>query len=120
MFCVLASGATLHVLGIPTIPMPDALLSELPFFANVRTPSRAIVFVYLFLAIGIGHATSLAWQHRHRRPVRWGLVAAAALMVLDFYPFHLEITPVSCAPRASTHPRRSRAGFRHSEPAVRL
>ena len=99
LFCVLASGYKLHVLGIPTIHMPDALLAKLPFFANVRTPSRAIVFVYLFLAIGIGHAASLAWQHRHRRPVRWGLVAAAALMVLDFYPFHLEMTPVSCDPR---------------------
>jgi hypothetical protein len=98
VFCVLASGASLYVLGRSTIPMPDALLAELPFFANVRTPSRAIVFVYLFLAIGIGHAASLAWQHRHRSPVRWGLVAVAALMVLDFYPFHLYITPVSCPP----------------------
>lgn len=98
VFCVFASGASLHVLGERTIPMPDALLSELPFFANVRTPSRAIVFVYLFLAIGIGHAVSLVWQHRHRLPVRWALGAMAALMVLDFYPFHLDITPVSCAP----------------------
>ena len=98
VFCVFASGASLHVLGKSTIPMPDALLSELPFFANLRTPSRAIVFVYLFLAIGIGHAASLVWQHRHRPPVRWGLVAVAALMVLDFYPFHLAMTPVSCPP----------------------
>jgi hypothetical protein len=64
----------------------------------VRAPSRAIVFVYLFLAIGIGHATSLVWQHRYRPPVRWGWVALMALMVLDFYPFDLAITPVSCSP----------------------
>src|SRR5262249_12777999 len=98
VFCVFASGASLHVLGMRTIPMPDALLSELPFFANVRTPSRAIVFVYLFLAIGIGHAASLVWRHRHRPPVRWVLVAAAALIVLDFYPIRLTMTPVSCHP----------------------
>jgi hypothetical protein len=96
VFCIVASGASLHILGKGTIPMPDALLTKLPFFRNVRDPSRAIVFVYLFLAIGIGHATSLIWRHRHRPPVRWGLVAVAALMVLDFYPFHLAITPVSC------------------------
>ena len=78
--------------------MPDALLSKLPFFANVRGPSRAIVFAYLFLALGIGHATSLVWQHRHRLPIRAGLVAMAGLMVLDFYPFHLLMTPVSCPP----------------------
>jgi hypothetical protein len=98
VFLVFASGDSLHVLGIRTIPMPDALLSKLPFFANVRTPSRAIVFVYLFLAVGIGHATALVWQHRHRLPIRWGLVAMAGLMVLDFYPFRLLMTPVSCPP----------------------
>jgi hypothetical protein len=98
VFLVFASGDSLHVLGIRTIPMPDALLSKLPFFANVRTPSRAIVFAYLFLAVGIGHATSLVWQHRHRLPIRWGLVAMAGLMVLDFYPFRLLMTPVSCPP----------------------
>jgi hypothetical protein len=98
LFLVFASGNSLHVLGIRTIPMPDALLSKLPFFANVRTPSRAIVFAYLFLAVGIGHATSLVWQHRHRLPIRWGLPAMAGLMVLDFYPFHLLMTPVSCPP----------------------
>jgi hypothetical protein len=98
LFAVLASGDSLHVLGKRTIPMPNVWLSELPLFRNVRTPSRAIVFVYLFLAIGIGHAVALVWQHRHRPPVRWGLVVVVALMVLDFYPAHLAITPVSCPP----------------------
>src|SRR5262249_20575070 len=98
VFCVLASGDSLHVLGQRTIALPNALLSELPFFANVRTPSRAIVFVYLFLAIGLGHAVSLIWERRHRPLVRSGLVAVSALIVLDFYPFHLAITPVSCPP----------------------
>src|SRR5262249_10463176 len=51
LFCVIASGDSLHMLGKPLIPMPDALLSGLPLFANVRIPSRAIVFVYLFLPI---------------------------------------------------------------------
>jgi hypothetical protein len=64
----------------------------------VRTPSRAIVFVYLFLAIGLGHAVSLVWKDRHRPLVRWGFAAASTLMVLDFYPFHLAITPLSCPP----------------------
>jgi hypothetical protein len=98
VFCVFASGASLHVLGKRTIAMPDALLSELPFFGNVRSPSRAIVFVYLFLAIGIGLAASFVWPHRNKLSVRWALVAVAALIVLDFYPFHLDITPVSCPP----------------------
>ena len=97
-FCIFASGDSLHVLGHRIIPMPDAALSKLPFFRNVRTPSRAIVFVYMFLAIGIGHAAALAWRHRQRPMVRWGMAAVAALIVLDFFPAHrLAMTPVACS-----------------------
>ena len=98
-FCILASGDSLHVLGHSTIPMPDAALSRLPFFHNVRTPSRAIVFVYMFLAIGIGQAFAMAWRHRQRPMARWGMAAVAALIVLDFFPARsLSMTPVACSP----------------------
>jgi hypothetical protein len=98
VFAVVASGDTLHVLGFRTIPLPDALLSGLPLFRNVRAPSRAIVFVYLFLSIGVGLAASLAIRHWSRPLVRWGAVAVAALIVLDFFPRHLTMAPVSCPP----------------------
>jgi hypothetical protein len=98
LFCILASGDSLHVLGRRTIPMPGQLLSSLPFFGNVRTPSRAIVFVYLFLAIIIGHAGAVAWQLRRRPAIRWGAPIVVALMILDFYPAGaLGMTPVSCS-----------------------
>jgi len=97
VFGILASGDRLQVLGIRTIPLPDFVLSRLPFFRNVRAPSRAIVFVYLFLAIGIGHAMKLMW-HRHPRPAaRWGVAILAALMVADFLPARpLAMAPVVC------------------------
>jgi hypothetical protein len=97
VFGVLASGSYLHVLGNGTIPMPDALLSKLPFFKSVRVPSRAIVFTYLFLAIAIGHAVALAWQHSTRPLSRCVAAVIAALIVLDFYPAQLSFTPVSCS-----------------------
>jgi hypothetical protein len=98
VFCIFASGDSLHVLGHRTIPMPNVALSQLPFFSNVRTPSRAIVFVYMFLAIGIGHAAALAWRHRQRPMVRWGMAAVAALIVLDFFPARrLAMTPLACS-----------------------
>lgn len=97
-FCIFASGDSLHVLGHSTIPMPDAALSYLPFFRNLRTPSRAIVFVYMFLAIGIGLATAVAWRHRQLPIARWGMAGVAALIVLDFFPVHrLAMTPVVCS-----------------------
>jgi hypothetical protein len=101
VFCVLASGDSLHVLGFHTIPLPQAILSKIPFFKNVRTPSRAIVFAYLFLAIGVGYATSLAWRERRRFSYRVALPVFAVLMLFDFYPFALATTPITCSPGLS-------------------
>lgn len=97
VFCIFASGYYLHVLGKSIIPMPDAILDRLPFFRNVRTPSRAIVFVYLFLAIGIGHAIALLWDRRRQPAFKWSLLAVIALIVVDFFPANLKATPVSCS-----------------------
>ncbi|MGA2399056.1 MAG: hypothetical protein ABSG30_13460 [Steroidobacteraceae bacterium] len=99
VFCIFASGDSLHVLRHRIVSMPDVLLSNLPFFKNVRTPARAIVFVYLFLAIGVGSAGALAWRSPPRHIRRWGVAVVAALIVLDFYPAHrLPMTALACSP----------------------
>ncbi len=74
---------------------PTPLLDRLPFFANVRAPSRIIVFTYLFLAIGVGFAAATALRER-RRIWHVAVAATAALILLDFYPAHLAATPVAC------------------------
>ena len=78
--------------------MPGMVLSHLPFFKNVRTPVRAIVFVYLFMAIGLGHAVEV-WARERGRPIGRTLVAAltGVLLVMDFFPFGLATTSTSCA-----------------------
>lgn len=96
-FCVIASGDYLHVAGASTVPMPGFVLSHLPFVRNVRTPSRAIVIVYLFMAIGVGHAVALL-SVRERPLARAAVVGLIALIILDFYPSRLESTPFVCAP----------------------
>ncbi|HEY3785390.1 MAG TPA: hypothetical protein VGL55_08930 [Steroidobacteraceae bacterium] len=99
VFCIFASGDSLHVLRHRVMPMPDVLLSQLPFFRNVRTPARAIVFVYLFLGIGVGCAAALAWSRPARSASYWLAMAAAALIVLDFYPAReLPSTALVCSP----------------------
>jgi hypothetical protein len=99
VFCIFASGDRLHVLGHRIILMPGIVLSHLPFVSNVRTPSRAIVFVYMFLAIGIGHAAVCARQHWQGRMARWGMAAVTLLIVLDFFPARrLAMTPITCSP----------------------
>ena len=98
-FAVLASGKSLHWAGT-TLPvhMPDIVLARLPFFANVRTPARAMVFVYLFLGVGVGVAITA--MRKISRPILAGagLSLVAALMLLDFYPAHLQTTKMNCTP----------------------
>jgi hypothetical protein len=97
-FCVIASGDCVHIGGQPTIlHLPTVVLSKLPFFANVRTPSRAIVFVYLFAAMGIGSAFALLLRDASRLR-QFAAAAIAALIFADFTPAHLASTPVGCDP----------------------
>lgn len=117
LFGLLASGEHLHILGQTAfggnhsygryvaehyglqirIPLPDLLLDRLPFFKNVRTPSRAILFVYMFLSIGVGYAISVIWRWRHQTWVGKSVVAALVLVIaLDWYPRPLPSTPAVC------------------------
>jgi hypothetical protein len=102
VFAVLASGRLLHVFGYRTIPLPDLLLSHIPFVKNVRTPSRAIVLVYLFLSIGIGYAVSTIWRTRRATWTgRGAVIVLALLLAVDWYPRGLPSTPVACLPAYS-------------------
>jgi hypothetical protein len=99
-FAAIASGDCLHVGGhvLTWMHMPSAALSKLPFFANVRTPARAVVMVYLFLGLGVGQALLLAFS---RPPlVRAAAVFAAILMLVDFWPAPsaIALTPATCPP----------------------
>jgi hypothetical protein len=99
LFVVLASGDHLRFLGHKILPMPDLVLADVPFFRNVRTPSRAIVFVYLFLAVLV----SIAAQFLIRSSINARLLQRATvigtlmLIAVDFYPTRLDITPFSCS-----------------------
>ncbi len=102
VFAVFASGSHLHVLGRSTIPLPDLLLSYLPFFKNVRGPARAMTLVYLFLSIGVGYAISTIWREHGATWIGRGTITVVVLlMALDFYPLGLPGTPVACLPAYS-------------------
>ena len=95
-FALLAAGEALHIAGIVTfVHLPDVVLDKLPFFANVRSPSRAIVLVYLFLSIGIGLATA-AVLSGGRVASEIAAAGMALLIVVDFYPAQLSATPAVC------------------------
>jgi len=92
-FAVIAGGEALHVAGhVTPLHLPGVILAKLPFFANVRTPARAMVMVYLFLGLVLAQASVMAL--RYRKPVL--LTAVAALILLDFTPTNLSATPAAC------------------------
>ena len=107
LFGVLASGEHLHLLGHPfivrlfgryRIPLPDRLLDLLPFFKNVRTPSRSILLAYMFLSIGVAYAISVIWREHSGTWLGKTVVAGLALvMALDWYPRPLPSTPLVCS-----------------------
>jgi len=110
-FYILAAGDTLHAAGRPGPPLPDLLLERLPFFRNVRTPSRAIVFVYLFLAIGVGQAIALLQTFKRPLP---GLAAglASILVVVDFLPVRaMPMTSLASSPASEIIRRDPERGF---------
>jgi hypothetical protein len=95
-FTVIAAGETLHVGGYVTpLHLPGVILAKLPFFANVRTPARAMVMVYLFLGLGVAQACVMAFRH-HTGTARASLALAAILILLDFTPANLATTQASC------------------------
>jgi hypothetical protein len=99
VFAACASGSFLHFLGYAFFPMPDLLLSEVPFFRNIRAPSRAIVLVYLLSAVIVSMALKLLTRQSEKSPVlrRIMVTGILALIVVDFYPVHLDMTPFSCS-----------------------
>jgi hypothetical protein len=100
VFCILACGNRLHVLGHDTIPLPGAALSWLPLASLMQAPSRAIVLVYLLLAVAIAEAVRAVSQDR-RRLARGTAAGLMALIVADYVPARtlaptLAMTPVAC------------------------
>ena len=106
-FAVLASGDALHWAG-QTLPvhMPGIVLSQLPFFANVRTPARAVVFVYLFLGVGVAGAIA-ALKMQRQIWTRAAVTVLAFLMLLDFAPARIATAPLACAPELNVLARDS-------------
>lgn len=97
VFAALAAGDLLHAFGYNLgVPMPGILLSHLPFLANARTPSRLVVFVYLFLSVGIGYALTLLLRARPGWGARAFVAGFAAVSLIDLYPAHIALANARC------------------------
>jgi hypothetical protein len=94
-FGIWALGPYLRVFGRHTgLYLPEVLLRYVPIVANARIPGRAIVMVYLAVAMLLAIAVASSWLGKRK-----AVVAALGVFVLaDFQPalplFRVTIPPV--------------------------
>lgn len=98
VFAIMACGSSLHILGFDysQIHLPYNALTILPFFSNLRSPSRIIVLVYLLLAIAVGYTLAKIAQTPPTGRGKLYFAVLSLLILIDFYPAALETTPVRC------------------------
>ena len=106
-FALFAGGRFLRILGVGVpVFLPTAVLEYLPLFGMIRTPSRAIVYTYLFLAIAVARIMPQMMGMRRANSnivgvKRWaGLIPMAMVPAIwfDFLSINKESTPVVCPP----------------------
>jgi hypothetical protein len=108
-FLVWAAGSHTYVAGQNTgMIMPATLLRFVPFVANARIPGRAMVVVYLALAV-LAAIGVTGWRRRSSRPA---LVAAAVLTLalIEVLPTPLPLVRVVCPPLYQTLRERPERG----------
>jgi hypothetical protein len=89
-FTLVALGPILTVAGADTgLRLPVILFRYVPFVANARMPGRAIVGVFLALAMLLALRMSTARGWLERPSVQWALVA---LVAFDFWDAPIPIT----------------------------
>jgi hypothetical protein len=97
LFFIWALGPHLMIFGVNTgLPLPTAVLRYLPIISNVRMPGRAVVVVYLSLAV-LSAVALASWRARPAAP-RWLAVTALLLVLIDFAAPPLRMTELPESP----------------------
>ncbi len=94
---ILSMGRWIYVYGweAPVI-LPYNVLASLPFFSNLRAPSRHMVYAYLFLAILTGIGLRYLYRLRAWSPrVAVSFTALSLIIVADYYSYDKRMTPVA-------------------------
>jgi hypothetical protein len=91
VFVVWALGPHLMAFGVNTgMILPQALLRYLPILSNARIPGRALVVVFLAIAVLAACAVSV-WRRRSTLPA-WAMAALMVGVVVDFLPAPFPLT----------------------------
>lgn len=98
-FMILSFGSYLHIAGqMLYVPLPTLLSEYIPLLKHVRTPSRAVIFVYLFAGVSVAMIVEYLFMKKRRTIAMITLCLLSLITFIDFYPSKLESTPVICPP----------------------
>jgi hypothetical protein len=100
LFFVLLTLPATRVYGHDRLHLPTALLHFVPFFNNIRCPTRWIMMVGLFLPILTFSALEAAWTPRLAAASRTALsLLLAGLVLFEYWPTPYERTSPATVPR---------------------
>lgn len=112
LFMLFSLGSWLHISGrMTSIALPTKLTEYIPLVKNVRTPSRAVIFVYLFAGVSVAMIVEYLLVNKKRAIIVVTLSVLSIVTFLDFYPSRLESTPVICPPGYASIDRDSSKNF---------
>lgn len=100
LFSVMLTLPTLRVLGKPLLNLPTSALHLVPFFNNIRCPTRWVLLVSLLLPLVVFVALEarwVAWRPRQRWVMSAGLVL---LVAIEYWPVAPPLASSSALPPA--------------------
>jgi hypothetical protein len=108
VFFVWALGSHVTIAGRTTgLLTPSVVRQFVPVIANARMPGRAMVMVYLSMAVIAAFAVA---HYRSRRERSWIPILVASLVIAEQFVAPLPITAITCPPIYGTLRDRPEAG----------
>ncbi|HEX8425813.1 hypothetical protein [Hymenobacter sp.] len=97
LFFMMLTLPTLRINGQETLHLPTCVLHFIPFFNNIRCPTRWVMMVGLFLPLVLFSRLEALWQPR-LRPIQQmaASMALLAVIMIEYWPkaMHLTTTDV--------------------------
>ncbi|MCB2380005.1 hypothetical protein LGH70_20595 [Hymenobacter sp. BT635] len=92
LFFVLLTLPGLRIFGKNLLNLPTSILHFIPFFNNIRCPTRWVMVVGLLLPIVVFAALEAWWQPRLSRGLQWSLgLLLLGCVALEFWPQSLPV-----------------------------
>ncbi|SHK11098.1 YfhO family protein [Hymenobacter psychrotolerans] len=99
LFFVMLTLPTLRIYGKQRLNLPTGLLHFIPFFNNIRCPTRWVMMVGLLLPVVSFSALEALWRPRLRPALQTGLsVLLLGVVLFEYWPKPMHLTSTADVP----------------------